>query len=170
MYQPKLILNNIILDSMEIVKDIDIVNLANDLRVSKYINTKYPYCINDAKLFKENAKYGWKNDINFVFGIFINNLFIGTIGLCLYKGDYNCGYWIGFNYNNKGYTTKALNLLLNWSAYNFNLKNVYAEVCKENIASERVLEKNGFLFLEQLEKPKQIKGNTYIINKWCKSY
>ena len=170
MNQPRLLKENIRLDLLSNVYEYNIVKLANDLRVSKYLNMPYPYCLENAKSFKENVNIGWKNNTDLVFGIFVDNIFIGTIGLLLVNGDYYCGYWIGYNFNNKGYTTKALDLILNWSAYTLNLKNVYAKTYSENIVSEKVLKKNSFIFIEELKETKIVKGVEYKINKWSKQY
>jgi RimJ/RimL family protein N-acetyltransferase len=51
------------------------------------------------------------------------------------------GYWIGKEFWGKGITTRALNIFLT----QINTRPLYARVAKDNLGSQRVLEKNEFL-------------------------
>ena len=55
-------------------------------------------------------------------------------------GEPEIGYWIGKPYWGRGIATKAVLLFLNY----FKARPVYARVAKDNLASQRVLQKCGF--------------------------
>ncbi len=80
------------------------------------------------------------------------------IGNCIaekidYKGKTaEIGFWIGKDYWNKGYTTKALGLFFKRIKDKLDLKKVHAKHERGNPASGRVLEKDGFTFEEEKGK------------------
>ena len=53
------------------------------------------------------------------------------------------GFFINPNYRNNGYASTALKLLSDW-AFTNKVKTITAQTDKSNIASQKVLEKNGF--------------------------
>lgn len=55
-------------------------------------------------------------------------------------------YWLAASHQGRGYMSEALEGLLGWSFTNFTLQQVEAFVFVGNLASRRVLEKNGFHF------------------------
>lgn len=61
-----------------------------------------------------------------------------------YKGATEVGYGTYSVYRNKGYMTEALQGLSHWAFSRTELAEITAETDKTNIASKRVLEKNGF--------------------------
>ena len=58
-------------------------------------------------------------------------------------GDVDIGYSTNVLYQNKGYTTEAVIELCNWALTEKNVFRVIAETEKDNIPSQRVLEKCG---------------------------
>ena len=52
----------------------------------------------------------------------------------------------------KGYMTEALEGFCKWNLSNLDINGICASVNKDNIASIRVLEKNGFKMYEEDEK------------------
>ncbi len=54
------------------------------------------------------------------------------------------GYWIGIPFNNHGYTTEAVRTMLRYAFGPLHLHRIEAVSRPENIASIRVLQKNGF--------------------------
>lgn len=91
-----------------------------------------------------------KKDIEYRFGIFqINNdVLLGTIGLFhVFRGpsqSATLGYSLDQEHNGKGYTTEAVNLVVNYAFEILNLHRIEAGVMPNNIGSMRVLEKAGF--------------------------
>ncbi len=83
------------------------------------------------------------------FAIDVNGEAIGAAGLLLkddiYKGNGEIGYWIGQDYWGKGFGTWVVKELTRIAFNEFKLRRVYAKVFENNIASVRILEKNGFV-------------------------
>jgi len=67
--------------------------------------------------------------------------------ICWKEGNYEqrIGYWIGKEFWGRGIASAAVAELLKL----VNIRPLYAEVANHNIASKRVLEKNGFKLLEE---------------------
>ena len=67
--------------------------------------------------------------------------------------DESCelGYWLGFEYWGQGYATESVRGLLNYAKSNTPCEKFKANVFKENVASAKVLEKNGFKRVEDRE-------------------
>lgn len=87
----------------------------------------------------------------------------GAIGLELqddiFRISAELGYWIGEPFWGKGIATEAVNQMINYTFLNFShLVRIYARVFEGNIASMRVLEKNGF-HLESIQRSSAIKNN-----------
>ncbi|WP_405176300.1 GNAT family protein [Paenibacillus sp. FSL H8-0261] len=91
-----------------------------------------------------------RKDIQYEFGIFqINNdVLIGTISLFhVVRGpcqSATLGYSLDQEHNGKGYTTEAVNLVVNYAFEILNLHRIEAGVMPDNLGSMRVLEKAGF--------------------------
>lgn len=83
------------------------------------------------------------------FAIDFNGEAIGAAGIILkddvYRGNGEIGYWIGQEYWGQGIGTWAVGELLRIAFGELKLYRVYAEVFQNNIASARVLEKNGLV-------------------------
>ena len=88
-----------------------------------------------------------------------NNTPIGSIGLLL-QGESNLpigeneaeiGYWLGEDFWGKGYVTEATLRVLQYAFDELHLTQLWASAYKENIASQRVLEKCGFRYHHTLE-------------------
>jgi ribosomal-protein-alanine N-acetyltransferase len=61
------------------------------------------------------------------------------------KGEVIIGYGTEDSYQNKGYMTEAVKGLIKWIFINPKALSIVADTDKANIASHRVLEKNGFI-------------------------
>jgi ribosomal-protein-alanine N-acetyltransferase len=68
----------------------------------------------------------------------------GLIGLIGKKeGSTEMGYWVGGPFMNQGHATEAVRQLLQFAFGELGLKRVFATPLERNLASRRVLEKNG---------------------------
>ncbi len=91
-----------------------------------------------------------ENDQAYSFGIFENeaNVLVGTISLVqVMRGPLQnavLGYAMDKKYNNKGYTTEAVKLIVAYGFQKLALHRIEAGVMPGNDASIRVLEKAGF--------------------------
>lgn len=149
---------------LEVSDTAQLAKLANNKKVWDNLRDfiPHPYHVNDAKLFinftkQENPKQS--------FGIEYEGKLCGVIGLVIqqdvYRKSAEIGYWIGEPYWAKGIATKAVELI---TAYGFNkldLNRIYSGVFEYNIASMKVLEKNGF------EKEGIFKNAIFKNDKFC---
>jgi [ribosomal protein S5]-alanine N-acetyltransferase len=130
-----------------------LVNLM-DYEIAKYLyEVPYPYKIDDALKFIKFSFDNFKLCKAIIFGIEYNNtlesklLLVGTISIK--DIDYvnkkaDIGYWIGTQYQGKGIATECIKLVVNYAFDILKLKEISAYVFPNNNPSIRVLEKNGF--------------------------
>lgn len=91
----------------------------------------------------------------FTYWIIQNSKTKEGMGLMGYKGitflkEAEVGYGLAKPYRGKGYMTEALKLLVEWAFKQENCKKITAmNVNKDNYGSQRVLEKNGFEFVNE---------------------
>ncbi len=86
--------------------------------------------------------------INWAITLKGNSKLIGIIGHYRIKPEnYRCeiGYMILPKYNGQGITTEAIKVVLEYGFDNLQMHSIEAIIDPENYASERVLQKNGFL-------------------------
>ena len=125
-----------------------LVSLIGDFQVSKTLsNVPYPYTLDDADEWLERS-----HNQEFNLNIFLNDDLIGGVGLTPAEDDfYELGYWLGVEYWGQGYATESVRGLLSYAETNTPCGKIKANVYKENVASAKVLEKNGFKGLEDRE-------------------
>ena len=88
-----------------------------------------------------------------------DNTLIGSIGLLLQgesrlsvgENEAEIGYWLGEDFWGKGYMTEAALQVIHYAFEELHLTRLWASVYKENIASQRVIEKCGFRYHHTLE-------------------
>lgn len=84
---------------------------------------------------------------------------VGRINLSVLGNDQNIaelGYRIGENYTNLGYASEAVRLVLDKAFNNYGLNRIIAGTATDNLASKRVLLKNGFTFSKIIGNDLQI--------------
>ncbi len=125
-----------------------LVSLIGDFRVSKTLsNVPYPYTLDDADEWLKIV-----DNEEFNLNIFLNDDLIGGVGLTPIEDDFcELGYWLGVEYWGQGYATESVMELLNYAKSNTSCEKFKANVFKENVASAKVLEKNGFKRVEDRE-------------------
>jgi RimJ/RimL family protein N-acetyltransferase len=82
------------------------------------------------------------------------NVSIGGIGLTgkpNRDGQVMVGYGIDGNYHNKGFATESLQAMISWIFAHPDAKSIHAETKIHNLASQKVLIKNGFKQVGQHE-------------------
>ena len=151
----KFIFPNIRLDKNYILREIlesdveDFFYYYSKPQVSKYILSSVPKNIEEAKY---ELQY-WINIKEHNEGIYFaiaskdNNKLIGTIGLTDHNTKHHraeISYDIAYEFWNKGIVSKAISKIINYGFFEMNLNRIEAQCVIKNIASHRVLEKNGF--------------------------
>ena len=84
---------------------------------------------------------------------------VGRINLGVLENDQKTaelGYRIGGNYTNLGYASEAVKLVLDKAFHTYGLNKIVAGTATDNLASKRVLLKNGFTFSKIIENDLQI--------------
>jgi ribosomal-protein-alanine N-acetyltransferase len=95
-----------------------------------------------------NDKIDSNEGINWAITIKGNPKLIGIFGLHkIYPEDYRCeiGYMILPEYNNQGITTEAVKAIVEYGFDDLKMHSIAANIDPKNNASERVLQKNGFV-------------------------
>ena len=160
---PQLFTNRLHLRKIEIEDISSLVKYANNKKVSDYIlNIPYPYQEPDAVFRIRYVNEGFKTNSRYVFAIVLKetNEFIGEISLHIddKKRIAQLAYWIGEPFWKNGFVTEAIKAILIFGFEKLDLDLIFATCDEENIASIRVLEKNGF-HLEGIRKRAVIKNS-----------
>jgi len=105
----------------------------------------YPYEETDAEFFINSTK---EEEPKQTFGIEYKGELSGVIGLVIqkdvYKKSAEIGYWIGEPFWGNGIATKAVELITEYGFNKLGLNRIYSGVFEYNVASMKVLEKNGY--------------------------
>src|SRR5918996_1627046 len=107
----------------------------------------------------------WAADRGYAFGIFdsASDDLVGRLALSnLVRGAWQnvaLGYFVGKEYNGRGHCTNAVGLALEFAYETARLHRVQAATMLSNVASARVLEKNGFAFEGLARRYLRINGN-----------
>lgn len=142
-------------------------NWASDPEVSKYVMWDTHQSIEDTKQIVNYWLDQYKQGKYYRYGIVLkeNNELIGMIDVAYYENDVPViGYNLARKYWNNGYMTSALGLLCD-QLFKDGYKQIKVEAIADNIASNRVIEKNNFVFTgtRQMDhKGKQVVVNSYI--------
>lgn len=86
-------------------------------------------------------------------------IMVGRINLSVLDGDRKTaelGYRIGGNVTNLGYASEAIKLVLDKAFTTHGFNRIIAGTARDNLASQRVLLKNGFTFSRMIENDLQI--------------
>ena len=84
---------------------------------------------------------------------------VGRINLSVLGNDRKTaelGYRIGENVTNLGYASEAVKLVLERAFHTYGLNRIIAGTATDNLASKRVLLKNGFTFIRNIENDLQM--------------
>lgn len=121
--------------------------LAGDRRVSQMIlNMPYPYEDGMAERWISSHSESFASRRAVVYAAILSESdeLIGTISLNqLTEKDGNLGYWLGVPYWGMGYCSEAVETLVDFG-FKLGLSLIYARHLRENLASGRVIKKNGF--------------------------
>lgn len=110
-----------------------------------------------AELFVQKKEKQFLNKEEFLFTIKenTNRTIIGLVYLKeLHKkeGQGEIAYCIGYQYENKGLMTRVIREIASWGFTSQNIVVIKAIIHESNLASQKVIEKNGFRFITVLQK------------------
>jgi [ribosomal protein S5]-alanine N-acetyltransferase len=125
-----------------------IAELANNEKIACNLRDGFPhpYTLADAENFL--SKFTNQDPVTY-FGIDFNGEYVGNISLVpcqdIYRMSAEIGYFIGEPYWNKGIVTTAVNLITEYGFQHLDIIRIQTGVFEYNTASQRVLEKCGFV-------------------------
>jgi RimJ/RimL family protein N-acetyltransferase len=136
----------------------------------------YPYTIEDAANFISSSHRDFKSQkaVNFALQYKNNpegvSRLVGIISLKNVNFDKKkatVGFWIGEQYWGKGIATESVALVFTYAFSILGLEEICAYVFSENIASIRVLEKNGMIKKEELNEFNKMSGRYQRTTKYA---
>lgn len=133
----------------------NLVRLANNFNIAKNMMDQFPhpYTVEKGNTFIELASRS--NPVH-IFAIDIQGNASGAIGIHpltdIQQKNAELGYWLGEPFWGKGIITKAIIQMVDYGFKNFDLTRIFARPFGTNIASQRALEKAGFILEGRFEK------------------
>lgn len=113
----------------------------------------HPYTMSDAERWVFHASASLVKN---VFAIVVNGQAVGSIGLVakddVYRRSMEIGYWLSEDFWGRGIITEAVGVVTRYGFSSFDIVRIYADVFEWNVASMRVLEKNGYEREARLKK------------------
>ncbi len=124
---------------------------ASDKKISASSHVPYPYPQNGGETFVKDAVESRISGQTYAFSVFYEGDFAGIVSLLAVNAieeTAELGYWIAVPFWGKGIATDAVHQAICYATTTLNLSTMYSECLASNLASARVLEKNGFIYIE----------------------
>nr|WP_276901949.1 GNAT family N-acetyltransferase [Pedobacter kyonggii] len=131
-----------------------LVKHANNFNISKYLTNKFPfpYEKKDGEAF---IRFALSHTPLQIKAIVSNGEVIGSIGVHqladIYSKSAEMGYWIAEDFWGKGIVPLAIKEMLKYGFDTFDIERVFARTTHTNFASQKVLQKAGFVFEAELK-------------------
>ncbi len=142
----------------------DLVALANNKNIAQFMADVFPhpYTIENGKTF---ITFATSNPNSKIFAIIIDGKPVGSIGLHLQtdilRKNAEIGYWLGEQHWGKGIITQAVPQMIDYGFKNMDIVRIFARIFGTNKASQKVVEKCGFILEGKYEKT-IFKNNEFI--------
>jgi RimJ/RimL family protein N-acetyltransferase len=122
--------------------------LANNENISRNLRDGFPHPFTEKHAEEFIGKFKAQIPVS-IFAIEYKGEYVGNISLSkgkdVYRKSAEIGYFIGEAYWNKGIATRAVNLITSYGFNNLDIVRIHTGVYEHNAASQRVLEKCGFV-------------------------
>lgn len=137
-------------------QDSDLVSLmkyANNINIAKFLTNQFPY-----PYTKESGVAFLSMAIENlgIFAIEVNGEAVGSIGIFpqtdIHEKGAELGYWLAEPFWGKGIMTQAIKEMVIYGFDTFDIIRIYARPFSTNFASQKVLEKSGFVCEARLKK------------------
>ena len=131
-----------------------LAKIANEEGITKNLMNifPYPYSLTDAINFIEFAIANPKR----IYAIQYNNELVGGVGIHpqddIFCKNAELGYWVGKQFWGKGIGSEAVKQIIPIAFEKFDITRLFGRPFHNNIASQKVLEKNGFELEATLSK------------------
>jgi [ribosomal protein S5]-alanine N-acetyltransferase len=136
--------------------DVDsLVANANNINISRFLTDGFPhpYTSENAKAFIAMAT---KDVPVHIFAIEVEGKAVGGIGIHpqsdIMKKNAELGYWLGEAHWGKGIITAAIKQMIDFAFSTYDITRIYARPFGNNAASQKVLQKAGFVLEARIEK------------------
>ncbi len=132
-----------------------LVEYANNSNIAKNMTDRFPhpYTTENGKAFIEMAT---SHSPLHIFAIDIKGKASGGIGIHpqegIYRKNAELGYWLAEPFWGKSIVTNAILQIVDYGFRTFDIDRIFARPFGHNIASQKVLEKAGFVLEVRLEK------------------
>lgn len=144
-----------------------LVENANNANIAKFMNDifPHPYTKEDAEKF---IAFAIKHHPVHIFAIEVDGNAVGGIGIHFHEDvmrkNAELGYWLGQNYWGRGIATNAVKQVVDFGFKNYDINRIFGRAFGPNIASQRVLEKAGFVLEAKFKKT--IFKNGEFLDEW----
>ncbi|MCC6815932.1 MAG: GNAT family N-acetyltransferase [Saprospiraceae bacterium] len=141
----------------------DLVLHGNNPNIAKFLMNRFPfpYTLEEGQKFIQSVSVQIPTQI---FCIRLEQKAIGAIGVHpqndIYQKNAELGYWLSEKYWGRGIITEAITQIIEYSFSTFDINRLFARPFGSNIASQKVLEKCGFLLEAKLHST-IFKNNQY---------
>ncbi len=138
------------------ISDLDhLVKFANNNNIAKYMTNQFPhpYAPENGKVF---ISFATGETPERLLAIDVNGVAVGGIGIHpqqdIQLKNAELGYWLAEPYWNKGIMNRAIKQMISYAFENFEIERIFARPFGTNLASQKVLEKAGFVLEARFEK------------------
>ena len=139
-----------------IIDDLDsLVKFASKPNIAKFMTDGFPhpYSVENGKAFID---YATKDNPIHIFAIDINKQAVGGIGIHpqadIHRKNAELGDWLAEPFWGKGVVTKAIIQMIDFGFKTYDIDRIFARPFGTNIASQKVLEKAGFILEGRFER------------------
>lgn len=132
-----------------------LVRHANNSKIARFMTDGFPhpYAEENGQAF---IAFATRDNPVHIFAIDVNGEAVGGIGIHplsdIYRRNAELGYWLGEAYWGQGIITEAIGRIAEIGFTEFGLDRIFARPFGSNAASQRVLEKAGFVLEARFEK------------------
>ena len=125
-----------------------LVKYANNYNIAKYLTNQFPHPYTDEDGRKFISSVANSSPGN-VFAIEVNGEAAGAIGIFpqpdIHQKRAEMGYWLAEPFWGNGITTRAIGQMVEYGFKTFDITRIFSRPFSTNPASQRVLEKAGFV-------------------------
>lgn len=133
----------------------DLVRHANNQKIAKNMTDKFPHPYSEAN-GQAFIEFATKDDPIHIFAITVHDEAVGGIGIHpqddVHKLNAELGYWLSETLWGRGIISTAIGQAVDFAFTTYPLQRVFARPFGSNLASQRVLEKNGFVLEARFDK------------------
>jgi len=147
--------SSLLLRSWQLTDVPNLVHYANNANIANNLTDGFPhpYTETHAQQFIQMAANG--NPVT-IMAITIDGVAVGGIGLHLqhdiFRNNAELGYWLAEPFWGKGIVTEAIRQMVHYGFQQLPINRIFARPFGRNTASQRVLEKVGFVLEAKFEK------------------